>query len=96
MYNPQFEGQTKEKLGNSAVKNIVSSITEKYLKEYFESFPLVAEAIIRRVLAASAAREASRKAKGLVRRKLHLRAEAFPVSLQTAHQTIQNNGNIHS
>ncbi|WP_287954305.1 DNA topoisomerase (ATP-hydrolyzing) subunit B [Acidiplasma sp.] len=81
MYNPQFEGQTKEKLGNSAVKNIVSSITEKYLKEYFESFPLVAEAIIRRVLAASAAREASRKAKDLVRRKTALESGSLPGKL---------------
>ncbi len=81
MYNPQFEGQTKEKLGNSSVKSVVSSITEKYLKDYFESFPPVAEAIIKRVLAAAAAREASRKAKDLIRRKTALESGSLPGKL---------------
>ncbi len=81
MFNPQFEGQTKEKLGNSVVKSIVSSITEKYLKDYFESYPPVADSIIRRVLAAAAAREASRKAKELVRRKTALESGTLPGKL---------------
>jgi DNA gyrase subunit B len=81
MYNPQFEGQTKEKLGNSIVKSIVSSITEKYLKDYFESYPPVADAIIKRVIAAAAAREASRKAKDLVRRKTALESSTLPGKL---------------
>ncbi len=81
MFNPQFEGQTKEKLGNSAAKSIVSSITEKFLKDYFESYPPVAEAIIKRVLAAAAAREASRKAKDLVRRKTALESGTLPGKL---------------
>lgn len=81
MFNPQFEGQTKEKLGNSVVKNIVSSITEKFLKDYFESYPPVAEAIIKRVLGAAAAREASRKAKDLVRRKTALESGTLPGKL---------------
>ncbi len=81
MFNPQFEGQTKEKLGNSVVKSIVSSITEKYLKDYFESYPPVADSIIKRVLAAAAAREASRKAKELVRRKTALESGTLPGKL---------------
>jgi len=66
---PQFEGQTKSKLGNSTVRGIVQSSTEKYLKSYFESFPNIAQNIVRRVIMAAAAREASRNAKELVRRK---------------------------
>ncbi len=81
MLNPQFEGQTKEKLGNSVVKSIVSSITEKFLKDYFESYPPIAEAIIKRVLAAAAAREASRKAKDLIRRKTALESGTLPGKL---------------
>ncbi len=81
MFNPQFEGQTKEKLGNSGAKSVVSSITEKFLKDYFESYPPVAEAIIKRVLAAAAAREASRKAKDLVRRKTALESGTLPGKL---------------
>ncbi len=81
MFNPQFEGQTKEKLGNSVVKSIVSSITEKYLKDYFESYPPVADLIIKRILAAAAAREASRKAKELVRRKTALESGTLPGKL---------------
>jgi DNA gyrase subunit B len=81
MFNPQFEGQTKEKLGNSVVKSVVSSITEKYLKDYFESYPPVADLIIKRILAAAAAREASRKAKELVRRKTALESGTLPGKL---------------
>ncbi|WP_337860863.1 DNA topoisomerase (ATP-hydrolyzing) subunit B [Ferroplasma sp.] len=81
MFDPQFEGQTKEKLGNSAVKSIVLSITEKYIKDYFESYPPVADSIIKRVLASAAAREASRKAKDLVRRKTALESGTLPGKL---------------
>ncbi len=81
MFNPQFEGQTKEKLGNSAAKSVVSSITEKYLKDYFESYPPVAELIIKRVIGAALAREASRKAKDLVRRKTALESGTLPGKL---------------
>ena len=63
------------------VKSIVSSITEKYLKDYFESYPPVADSIIKRVLAAAAAREASRKAKELVRRKTALESGTLPGKL---------------
>ena len=78
---PQFEGQTKSKLGNSEARGIVQSATEGYLKEYFESYPNIADVIIKRTLAAAAAREASRKARELVRRKSALEGGGLPGKL---------------
>jgi DNA gyrase subunit B len=78
---PQFEGQTKSKLGNSAVRGIVQSSTEKYLKSFFESYPNVAQSIVKRVIMAAAAREASRNAKELVRRKSALESGNLPGKL---------------
>ncbi len=78
---PQFEGQTKSKLGNSEARGIVQSVTESYLREYFESFPNVADQIVKRVIAAAAAREASRKARDLVRRKSALEGGGLPGKL---------------
>ncbi len=81
IHAPQFEGQTKAKLGNSEVRGIVQSATEKSMKSYFESYPHVAEAIIKRAVAAAAAREASRKARELVRRKSALEGGGLPGKL---------------
>ncbi len=78
---PQFEGQTKSKLGNSEARGIVQSATEGYLKEYFESYPNIADVIVKRALAAAAAREASRKARELVRRKSALEGGGLPGKL---------------
>lgn len=78
---PQFEGQTKSKLGNSEARGLVHSVTASYVKEYFESFPIVADQIVKRVLAAAAAREASRKARDLVRRKSALEGGGLPGKL---------------
>lgn len=78
---PQFEGQTKSKLGNSEVRGVVQSITEKYLRNYFESYPHIAEQIIKRAIAAAAAREASRRARELVRRKSALEGGGLPGKL---------------
>lgn len=78
---PQFEGQTKSKLGNSEARGIVQSATEGYLKEYFESYPNIADLIVKRSLAAAAAREASRKARELVRRKSALEGGGLPGKL---------------
>ena len=69
LMNPQFEGQTKMKLGNSEVKGIVESIVNEGLGNYFEENPSVARKIIEKALQASRAREAARKAKELTRRK---------------------------
>lgn len=81
VFQPQFEGQTKSKLGNSEVKGIVQSLTDKYLRSYFESYPHVADQIIKRAVAAAAAREASRKARELVRRKSALESGGLPGKL---------------
>ncbi|MGC8663261.1 MAG: DNA topoisomerase (ATP-hydrolyzing) subunit B [Thermoplasmata archaeon] len=66
---PQFEGQTKTKLGNSEVKGIVYSMTLKHMKKYFEEHPASAKTIIAKVLNTAMAREAARRARDLVRRK---------------------------
>jgi len=66
---PQFEGQTKTKLGNGDVKFIVESIVAEKLAEYLEESPSVAKKIIEKCLRAAEAREAARKARELVRRK---------------------------
>lgn len=78
---PQFEGQTKSKLGNSEARGMVQSVTESYLREYFESYPNIADSIIKRAIAAAAAREASRKARDLVRRKSALESGGLPGKL---------------
>ena len=78
---PQFEGQTKAKLGNAEVRGIVQSQAEKFLKEYFSVYPNIADQIVRRVVQAAMAREASRKAKDLVRRKSALDGIGLPGKL---------------
>lgn len=66
---PQFEGQTKTKLGNSEIKGIVDSVAMKAFAEFFEENPAVAKRIVEKSLEAQKAREAAKKAKDLVRRK---------------------------
>ncbi len=66
---PQFEGQTKTKLGNSEVKGLVDSITSSALSEFFEENPTVAKKIVSKSLETAMARLAAKKAKDLVRRK---------------------------
>ncbi len=79
--DPQFEGQTKTKLGNSEVKGIVESITNVKLSEYFEEHPAVARTIIDKAVLATKAREAARKARELTRRKGILESSALPGKL---------------
>ncbi|MEM4230673.1 MAG: toprim domain-containing protein, partial [Candidatus Pacearchaeota archaeon] len=67
--NPQFEGQTKTKLGNSEVKGQIDSIVTLFLSEFFEENPTIAKKIVTKVLEAAKARLAAKKAKELVRRK---------------------------
>ncbi|MHB8396589.1 MAG: DNA topoisomerase subunit B [Thermoplasmataceae archaeon] len=81
MHDPQFEGQTKGKLGNSMARGAVQSVTESYMKAFLESFPNVADQIIKRVVAAAEAREASRKARDLIRRKSALDSSGLPGKL---------------
>ena len=66
---PQFEGQTKTKLGNSEVRGIVDSIVSEGLSEYFEEHPDITKKILDKAVMASRAREAARKARELTRRK---------------------------
>lgn len=79
--NPQFEGQTKMKLGNSEVQGIVNSMVYEGLQNYFEENPTVANRIIGKTLEAARAREAARKARELVRRKGALDSFALPGKL---------------
>jgi DNA gyrase subunit B len=76
--NPQFEGQTKSKLGNSEVEGIVNSMVGDRLKIYFEENPALAKTIIKKSLDAAAAREAARKARELTRRKTALDFSGLP------------------
>ncbi|MCU0235494.1 MAG: DNA topoisomerase (ATP-hydrolyzing) subunit B [Acidobacteria bacterium] len=79
--DPQFEGQTKAKLGNSDVKGIVESFVNKKLGDYFDENLPVARAIINKVLLAARAREASKKAKDLVRKSNLLENTTLPGKL---------------
>jgi len=78
---PQFEGQTKTKLGNSEVKSIVEMIVGEQLQEFLESNPGVAKKIIEKCLRAAEAREAARKARELIRRKNALEFSGLPGKL---------------
>ncbi len=79
--NPQFEGQTKGKLGNSDVKGITDTIVSEGLKVYFEEHPQEAKKIIEKATQASRAREAARKARELTRRKNALEISSLPGKL---------------
>ena len=78
---PQFEGQTKTKLGNSEVRGIVDSIVSEGLSEYFEENPVIYKKIIEKSIMASRAREAARKARELTRRKNALEVSSLPGKL---------------
>ncbi len=78
---PQFEGQTKTKLGNSNVRGIVESLTNEKLGEYFEENPNIAKVILEKAVTASRARDAARKARELTRRKGILESLALPGKL---------------
>ncbi len=78
---PQFEGQTKTKLGNTEVKGIVEAILNDRLGAYLEENPPVAKRIISKAVAAASAREAARKARDLVRRKGALDSSSLPGKL---------------
>ncbi len=78
---PQFEGQTKTKLGNSEVAGTVQSLVNEKLAEFLEENPNVAKAILDKCVSASKAREAARKARELVRRKSALETTTLPGKL---------------
>jgi DNA gyrase subunit B len=77
---PQFEGQTKTKLGNTEIKGLVESSTNRYLAEFLEERPGEAKAIINKVLQAARARQAARKARDTIR-KGYLESSTLPGKL---------------
>lgn len=79
--DPQFEGQTKAKLGTSEAKNAVESVLSEYFTYYLEENPAVAKNIIEKSMMASRARDAARKARELVRRKTGLENTRLPGKL---------------
>ncbi|MFQ5587819.1 MAG: DNA topoisomerase (ATP-hydrolyzing) subunit B [Nitrospiria bacterium] len=79
--DPQFEGQTKTKLGNSEVKGVVETTVNAALAEYFEENPAVAKKIIEKAISAARAREAARKARELIRRKNVMEGGGLPGKL---------------
>ena len=81
IHEPQFEGQTKTKLGNSEVRGIVDSIVTEGLTEYFEENPTITKKVIEKAIMASRAREAARKARELTRRKNALEVSSLPGKL---------------
>lgn len=78
---PQFEGQTKTKLGNSELKGLMERITNQRLSEIFEENPVIAEIISKRAIVAASARLAAKKARDLTRRKSFLESAALPGKL---------------
>jgi len=78
---PQFEGQTKTKLGNSEVKGLVASVVGEGLQEFFEETPSVAKRIATKALSSAQARMAARKARDLARRKSVLESGSLPGKL---------------
>ena len=81
LQNPQFEGQTKTKLGNSEVKGLVESYVTENLQNYLERNPKVASTILKKALSAARARQAARKARELTRRKSLIESYNLPGKL---------------
>jgi DNA gyrase subunit B len=84
---PQFEGQTKAKLGNTEVKGIVESVVGEGLRNFFEENPAVARKIVEKCIATARAREAARKARDLARRKSILDSGSLPGKLADCQST---------
>ena len=82
----QFEGQTKQKLGNAYIRTLVDSLVNDQLTVYFEEHPAAAKAILEKAMMANRAREAARKAKESVRRKTGLESGQMPDKLQDCNE----------
>jgi len=81
LQNPQFEGQTKTKLGNSDIRGIVDSVVSEKLSQFLEENPDCAKKIIEKMISAARARDAAKKARDLVRRKNALNSHSLPGKL---------------
>ena len=86
LVDPQFEGQTKTKLGNSEMRGLVSKALVDGLGTYFEENPATAKSVIEKAVSASRAREAARKARESVRRKTGLESGQMPEKLQDCNE----------
>jgi DNA gyrase subunit B len=84
--NPQFEGQTKAKLGNSEMRTLVDAIVSDKLEQFLEENPAVGKAILDKTLTANRAREAARKARESVRRKTGLESGQMPDKLRDCNE----------
>ena len=84
---PQFEGQTKAKLGNSEMRTLVDSVVSDKLEQFLEENPAVGKAILDKAMTASRAREAARKARESVRRKTGLESGQMPDKLRDCNDT---------
>lgn len=93
--NPQFEGQTKTKLGNSNVKGLVDSIVSEQLDIFLEEHPAEAKAIMMKLSTAAKAREAARKARELTRRKGVLASHSLPGKLADCQERDPANSEIY-
>jgi DNA gyrase subunit B len=87
LVNPQFEGQTKTKLGNSEVTGLVASLLGEFLNEYLDENPAVARRVVEKCVLSSRAREAARKARELARRKGVLEGAGLPGKLSDCSET---------
>ncbi len=81
LHNPQFEGQTKTKLGNVEIRSLVSAVVVESLSEFFEENPAITKNILEKAVMAARAREAARKARELTRRKNALEISSLPGKL---------------
>ena len=92
---PQFEGQTKTKLGNSEVRGVVESLVNEKLFEYLEENPNIAKSVIEKCMSAARAREAARHARELTRRKSALESNSMPGKLADCSSNIPEECEIY-